>query len=120
MFNAAKLINSTLQPSVPGTAATTLSSVPGQTIGFVNTINPLYGLYKLKVGRYIPSKHWYLGQAKKGIIMQSRSPLEIGQEQAQAGESFARDVLLFKSRARWEMDWIQGSNYFWYKGYRES
>lgn len=117
MFNAAKLINSTLQPSVPGTSSTTLASVPGQTIGFVNTINPLYGLYKLKVGRYLPKYHWYLGQAKKGIIMQSRSPLEIIQENSQAGESFARDVLLFKSRARWEMDWIQGSNLFWYKGY---
>lgn len=132
MFNAAKLINSTLQPTMPGTSAQVMGGtnvpgasgasaaalgVPGGTIGYVNTINPLYGLYKLKVGRYLPSKHWYLGQAKKGLIMQSRSPLEIIQENAQAGESFARDVLLFKSRARWEIDWINGSQYSWYQGY---
>lgn len=131
MFTAAKLINSTLQPSVPGTSAQVLggytvaasaatSGVPGGTTGYVNTINPLYGLYKLKIGRYLPQYHWYLTQAKKGIIFQTRSPLEITQENPTAGESFNRDVLLFKSSARWQMDWITGSEYFSYQGYRAS
>ena len=128
MFNAAKLINSTLQPTIPGlatqaiggttvTAGQATSGVLGGTIGYVNTINPLYGLYKLKVGRYIPHYHWYLGQAKKGLILQTRSPLEIIQENPSAGESFGRDVLVFKSSARWQIDWIEGNNYFWYQGY---
>lgn len=128
MMNAAKLINSTLQPSMPGTsaqvmggytvtAAQTTSGVPGGTIGYVNTVNPLYGLYKLKIGRYLGSYEWYLGQAKKGLILQSRSPLEIIQENPTAGDSFNRDVLVFKSTARWAIDWIQGSNLFWFKGY---
>jgi hypothetical protein len=123
MFTAAKLINSTLQPSTPGTAAqvqggTALGTgVPGGTTGYVNTINPLYGLYKLKVSRYLPKYHWYLGQAKKGIIFQNREPLSIVQEGPASGESFARDILVFRTKARWEMDWIEGSNLFWYQGY---
>lgn len=128
MFVAAKLINSTLQPSIPGTAAQvmggytvtagqTTSGVPGGTTGYVNTINPLYGLYKLKVSRYLPKYHWYLGQAKKGIIFQNREPLSIVQEGPTSGESFARDVIVFRCKSRWEMDWIEGSNFFWYQGY---
>lgn len=128
MFVAAKLINSTLQPSTPGTSlqvqgGTSVSStadnlgVPGGFTGYVNTINPLYGLYKLKVCRYLTQYHWYLGQAKKGLIFQTRSPLEVVQENPTAGDSFARDVLTFKSTARWEIDWITGSNLFWYQGY---
>jgi hypothetical protein len=123
MFTAAKLINSTLQPSTPGTAAqvqggTALGTgVPGGTTGYVNTINPLYGLYKLKVSRYLPKYHWYLGQAKKGIIFQNREPLSIVQEGPASGESFAREILVFRTKARWEMDWIEGSNLFWYQGY---
>lgn len=124
MFVAAKLINSTLQPSVPGNSSqvlagnTAATGLTGGTTGFVNTINPLYGLYKLKVARYLPQYHWYLGQAKKGLIFQNREPLSIVQENPAAGESFARDVLVFRSKARWEIDWIEGSNLFWYKGYR--
>lgn len=128
MFNAAKLINSTLQPSVPGTSlqalgGTTVSGtassqgVLGGQIGWTNTVNPLYGLYKLKVSRYLPQYHWYLGQAKKGLIFQTRSPLEIIQENPTAGDSFNRDVLVFKSTARWQLDWITGSSNFWFKGY---
>ena len=128
MFNAAKLINSTLQPSVPGTAlqalggttvsgtATSQGVLGGQT-GWTNTINPLYGLYKLKVSRYAPQYFWALLQAKKGIIYQNRSPLEIIQENPASGDSFNRDVLIFKSSARWAMDFIQGSNLFSYLGY---
>lgn len=124
MFVGAKLINSTLQPSVPGAATqalagnTVATGLAGGTTGFVNTINPLYGLYKLKVARYLPKYHWYLGQAKKGLVFQNREPLSIVQENPAAGESFARDVLVFRSKARWEIDWIEGSNLFWYKGYR--
>lgn len=123
MFTAAKLINSTLQPSVPGTGAQVLggtavgTGIPGGTTGWVNTINPLYGLYKLKTSRYLPKYHWYLGQAKKGLIFQNREPLSIVQEGPTSGESFARDVLVFRTKARWEIDWIEGSNLFWYQGY---
>jgi hypothetical protein len=128
MFNAAKLINSTLQPSVPGTSlqvmgGNTVSGTPttqgvlGGQIGWTNTINPLYGLYKLKVSRYLPSYNWFLLQAKKGLLYQNRSPLEIVQENPTAGDSFNRDVLIFKSSARWQIDFINGSNLFIYRGF---
>lgn len=127
MFTAAKLINSTLQPSTPGTSSQVLAGntvaagpnagVPGGSTGWINTINPLYGLYKLKVARYLPKYHWYLGQAKKGIIFQNREPMSVVQENPTSGESFSHDVLVFRVKARWEMDWIEGSNLFWYRGY---
>lgn len=128
-FNAAKLINSTLQPSMPGnisqaagghtvTAGQATSGLLGGVTGFVNTINPLYGLFKLKVSKWLPNHYWFLGQAKKGLVMQTREPLSVIQENPMAGESFSRDVYVYKTRARWEMDWIEGSNYFWYRGFR--
>lgn len=120
MFTAAKLINSTLQPSMPAVTTNGTSNTAfftGGATGYVNTINPLMGLYKLKVSRYLPAYYWFLGQAKKGIIMQTREPLNIVQENPASGESFGRDVIVFKSSARWAMDWITGSNLFWYKGY---
>ena len=130
MFNAAKLINSTLQPSIPGTSSQVIggttvtpgqatSGVPGGTIGYVNTVNPLYGLYKLKVSRYLPKYHWYLLQAKKNVVFQNREPLSIVQANPTAGQSFTHDVIEFRTSARFEIDWIEGSNMFAYKGYYE-
>lgn len=119
-FNAAKLIHSTLQPSVPAVSNQGAGSSPfftGGNTGWINTINPLVGMFKLKVGRYLPLKHWFIGEAKKGIIEQEEAPMSIVQENPTSGESFSRDVYVFKSKARWEMDWIEGSPVFWYKGY---
>ncbi len=119
-FNAAKLIHSTLQPSTPAVSNQGAGGTPfftGGSTGWINTINPLVGMFKLKVGRYLPLKHWFIGEAKKGLIEQEEAPMSIVQENPTSGESFSRDVYVFKSKARWEMDWIEGSPVFWYKGY---
>lgn len=119
-FNAAKLIHSALQPSVPAVSNQGTGGNPfftGGATGWINTINPLVGMFKLKVGRYLPLKHWFIGEAKKGVIEQEEAPMTIVQENPTSGESFSRDVYVFKSKARWEMDWIEGSPVFWYKGY---
>jgi hypothetical protein len=94
-FVAAKLLNSTLQPSVPTTAA-------GDT-GYVMTVNPLQGLYKLLVSRFMVSKAWILGDPKKCMVFQRRDPLEIIQEQPASGQSFDQEVYRFKSRSRFEV-----------------
>jgi hypothetical protein len=97
-FVGAKLLNSTLQPSVPSANA-------GDT-GYVMTINPLQGLYKLLVSRFMVSKAWILGDPKKCLVFQRRDPLEIIQENPASGQSFSQEVYRFKSRSRFEVGMI--------------
>jgi len=97
-FVGAKLLNSTLQPSVP-------SATSGDT-GYTMTINPLQGLYKLLVSRFMVTKAWILGDPKKCLVFQRRDPLEIIQEQPASGNSFDFEVYRFKSRSRFEVGMI--------------
>jgi hypothetical protein len=97
-FVAAKLLNSTLQPSVP-------SATAGDT-GYVMTINPLQGLYKLLVSRFLPNKVWLLGDPKKCVVFQRRDPLEIVQEHPASGQSFDIEAYRFKARSRFEVGMI--------------
>jgi hypothetical protein len=105
-FVGAKLLNSTLQPSVP-------SATSGST-GYVMTINPLQGLYKLLVSRFLPPTAWFLGDPKKCIVFQRRDPLEILQENPASGQSFSQEVYRFKSRSRFEVGQIDSR--FMYEG----
>lgn len=99
MFVGAKLLNSALQPSVPTATA-------GDT-GYTMTANPLQGLFTLKVSRFLPSKACYLGDFKKGVVLQRRDPLEVVQETPQSGDSFKLDVYNFRARSRFEADIIE-------------
>lgn len=105
-FVGAKLLNSTLQPSVPSASA--------DATGFTMTINPLQGLYKLLVSRFLPSKSWYLGDFKKAVVFQRRDPLEILQENPASGVSFSAEVYRFKSRSRFEVGMVESR--FVYQG----
>lgn len=97
-FVGAKLLNSTLQPSVP--------TASGGDTGYVMTVNPLQGLYKLLVSRFMVSKAWLLGDPKKCLVFQRRDPLEIVQENPASGQSFSQEVYRFKSRSRFEVGMI--------------
>src|ERR1700752_1171705 len=52
-FTLLKLLNSTLQPSIPGAAGTSLSNQTGGQTGWTMTINPLQGEYSAKVSRFV-------------------------------------------------------------------
>lgn len=97
-FVGAKLLNSTLQPSVPSASA--------DATGYTMTVNPLQGLYKLLVSRFLTSKVWLLGDPKKCLVFQRRDPLEIIQENPASGASFSMEVYRFKSRSRFEVGMI--------------
>lgn len=101
-FNASKLLNSTLQPSIPGTAGseTIGSAASGQT-GWTGTENPLKGLYALGVSRFLGAGDWFLMEPRTSIPFQERDPLEITQENPQAGKSFENDTYRFKVRRRY-------------------
>ena len=106
-FNAAKLLNSTLQPSVPGAAGQTFNTATSGLTGFVNTINPLQGLYTLKVSRFMPANYWYLMEPKTSIVFQDRDPLELLMEARDAGMSFERDEYRWRVRRRYATDVIE-------------
>lgn len=118
-FNAARLLNSTLHPSVPSVSnqGTDAAQFTGGATGWTMATNPLKGLYSLKISRYLPAYYWFIGEPKKGLILQEREPMSVVQENPLSGESFSRDMYVFRVKARWEMDWIVGANNFWYKGY---
>lgn len=100
-FNAAKLINSTLQPSVPGAAGQTANTATSGTTGWTMTWNPLQGLYRLLVSRFMPSGYWYIIDPR-GIIFQDRDPLELMMEARDAGRSFERDEFRYRVRRRYQ------------------
>jgi len=106
-FNAAKLLNSTLQPSVPGAAGQTYSTASSGLTGYTGTINPLQGLYTLKVSRFLPANFWYLMQPKTSIVFQDRDPLELTMEAKDAGTSFERDEYRWRVRRRYATDVLE-------------
>lgn len=107
-FNGAKLLNSALQPSVPGASGQTASTASSGGTGWTMTVNPLQGLYNLKVDRFMPTAginsgfgKAFLLEAKKSIVFQDRDPLEVMQEAANAGASFERDIYRYRARRRY-------------------
>lgn len=128
-FNLLKLLNSTLQPSVPGTAGNvfggttnaagaTQGVISGQT-GWTMTVNPLQGEYSGKVSRFLrgatsaqggpglkgpgqDGSHGaaYLMQSKKSIVFQDRVPLEVVQENPAAGTAFSNDQYRYRVMRR--------------------
>jgi len=104
-FDLAVLLNSAYYPS--GAAA-------AGAVGGAFAINPLKGIADVTVSRYMPtsvgpsydaSKAWYLIDSRKPwFVLQMREAISIVQENPQAGESFERDVIRFKARARKNAD----------------
>lgn len=111
-FEGAKLLQSALQPSVPGAAGGTVNTAASGGTGWTMTMNPLQGLFALKVSRFLPSQYstakgldtehgaWFLLQSKKSLVFQDRAPLEVQQEATNAGESFGRDMYRWRVRRR--------------------
>jgi hypothetical protein len=101
-FNAAKLLNSSLQPSVPGASGQTFNTATSGLTGFVMTVNPLQGLYDLKISRFMPPLYWYL-MDPRSIVFQDRDPFELLMEARDAGASFDRDEYRYRARRRYQV-----------------
>lgn len=118
-FNVLKLLQSTLQPSVPGAAGQTANTATSGGTGWTMTVNPLQGEYTAKVSRFLPGStssqggpglvgpgldaaHGaaFLLQTKKSIVFQDREALEILQESPAAGTAFAYDQYRYRVRRR--------------------
>ncbi len=113
-LNSKMLANSGYYPGVPGTGAQTASTAASGSLTGSFGDNIFKGLFNIEVNRYLDQGQWFLGDAKQGPVFQRRDPLEVVQEQPLSGKSFDTDAYRFRSRARWEMDWIDSR--FWYMG----
>lgn len=113
-INAPQFLNSSYYPGVPGLGGETASSASSGFASGAFGLNPIKGLFKPVLNRYLPQGAWYLGESDKGMIFQRRDPMEITQEQPQSGQSFDKDVIRYRSRSRWEAEWIDSR--FWYQG----
>lgn len=95
------------------TASTAAAGFPGGAFG----ANPFMGLgIKPVLARFLPDWAWGLGERAKGFIFQERDPLEVIQEQPASGAAFEVDAYRFRSRRRWEADWVGGGSRFWWLG----
>ena len=113
-LRAKPLLNSPMNPSVQGVGGTTYNNQLGGTIGGIAMENMFKGLLDFDVNYFFPAWAWTLGEAKKGPVFQRRTPMEVVQEVPNSGASFDLDAIRWRTRSRWEMDWI--SPYFWYLG----
>lgn len=109
-FTAAVLLQSSLQPSVPGAAGQTASTASSGSTGWTMAVNPLQGLYSLKVSRFmnltagyqpttgLDSTHgsWFLMETKKSAVFQDRTALAVVQEAIDSGGSFEKDVYRYR------------------------
>jgi len=111
-FAARTLLNSEWYPATSAIAAGGTGTTTG--VGATYARNVLEGLYNLVVSRFYPNTGYALGEAGKGIVFQRRDALEVVQENPQAGMAFTQDEFRFRSRARWEPDWIDPR--FWAQG----
>jgi hypothetical protein len=95
------------------TAGSAGSGFPGGVMG----ANPFMGLgIKPVLVRYLYQWAWAIGEKAKGFIMQERDPLEVVQENPLSGQAFEEDAYRFRSRRRFEAEWIGGGSRFWWLG----
>lgn len=106
-------------PAVPGLSGEgvggALSTAAGTAGGGYFGSNPFLGLgWEPVLVRYFPDWAWALGEKSKGFVFQERDPLEVIQENPASGAAFENDAIRFRSRRRFEADWINGgSRFFW-------
>jgi hypothetical protein len=104
-------LNSTWYPAVQGLATQTSATASSGVAGQFGAINPFNGVLELATNVYLPNGAWILCQAKKGLVFQRRDPMEVIQELPQSGQSFNTDTYRFRSRSRWEQEWIEARYY---------
>lgn len=98
-------------------AQQTASSATAGQAGGVFGANPFMGLgIKVVVARFLADWAWALGEKGKGFMWQERDALEVVQENPAAGAAFEVDAYRFRSRRRFESDWIGGGSRFWFLG----
>lgn len=104
-------------PAVIGAAGSTASTAASGFPGGVFGANPFMGLgIRPVLARFLPDWAWALGERARGFTFQERNPLEVIQEAPASGAAFEVDAFRFRSRRRFEADWVGGGSRFWWLG----
>lgn len=100
IFYATILLNSAQNPSMSSTQSAELGKVGG-----IASINPIQNLVGVVSSRFIRN-YGALLVDPKGFAFQRRDPQEVVQENPTSGPAFSQEVFRYKTRARWEADFI--------------
>ena len=100
IFYAEILLNSAQNPSSSSTATADIGKV-----GSIMGINPIKNLVGVVSSRFIRD-YGALLIDPKGFAFQRRDPQEVVQENPQCGPAFSQEVFRYKTRSRWEADFI--------------
>jgi hypothetical protein len=98
--------------TIPGSSGT----IAGDSV--LGTRNPFKGMLTPYECRFLTTGSWLVGEAKNPMALnwQEREGLQVLQESPDAGESFSRDLYVWKTRKRGKMFWMAGGARFWYAG----
>ncbi len=104
-------------PAVIGASGTTANTASSGFPGGIMGANPFMGIgIKPVLVRYLPDWAWAIGEKAKGFVFQERDPLEVIQENPLSGQAFEEDAYRFRSRRRFEAEWVGGGSRFWWLG----
>lgn len=105
-INVKTLVESDYWPAVQGLATQTSSTATSGGLAGAFAKNVFKGLVSFSVNYFFQDWAWVLMQKKRGPVFQRRSPMEVIQEDPNAGASFDLDSVRWRSRARWEFDFV--------------
>lgn len=100
IFFAEILLNSQVNPSSSSTQTADIGKV-----GSIGSVNPIKSLVGVVSSRFIRD-YGALLVDPKGFAFQRRDPQEVMQENPQSGPAFSQEVFRYKTRSRWEADFI--------------
>lgn len=113
-LNARTLLESDFLATVQGVGGTTFNNQLGGAIGGIGAKNVFNGLFDFSVNYFYPDWAWSLGEKQKGFVFQRRTPMEVVQEVPNSGQSFDLDSIRWRTRSRYESDWVDSR--FWFRG----
>jgi hypothetical protein len=105
-----QMLESVYYPAIGGFATEQAASGSVEATRGAMSTNVLrkFGLRDL-INPYFSRGEWYLCESGNGFVNQERDAMEVAQESPDAGKSFDYDARRFRSRSRFEMDWVDPS-----------
>lgn len=114
-LHADTILQSEYFAAIPGLAGQTASNATAGALRGAFSKNVVKNYVQEKsVNIYLRRGEWYLGVKNKGLLFQRRTPMQLVQELPLAGRSFEEDKTRYRSRQRFEVDWIDSR--FWLQG----
>ncbi len=104
--NIRTLLESDYWPAVQGLGGQTSNTASSGALAGVMGKNTFKGLVQFSTNYFFKDWAWVMMERKKGPVFVRRSPLSVVQENPNAGASFELDEIRWRTRARWEFDFV--------------